>query len=390
MATLKLIIVPAKVLKDGKHKIRIAVSHKQDTRYIVTRHIVDNEKQFKSGLVTGRPDAAKINHKLQQELSRYFDALDRIDPTPFTCPDLRDYLIRSTRNPTETITVATNVKINSLESEGRKSRADLYMYTLRHFLTKFGDIPLTLINADTLRHFEQYLYDVGSGSTYVNMNLTRLKAILNDAIRRGAVKYEVHPFSFYTPPAETERELDLSVEEVKKIRDAQVDGKPLNVARDLFMLSYYLAGINLIDLLQIDFRNTETIDYVREKTKSTKRGAKQISLTIPPEARKIIDKWIGSDGHLDFGYQFTYKNFRKYIGRELKRLAMVLGINKRVVYYSARKSVVQHGFDLGISLEVLEYSIGQSVKKNRPIFNYVRIMRGHADAAIRQILDNLQ
>lgn len=390
MATLKLIIVPAKVLKDGKHKIRIAVSHKQDTRYIVTRHKVDNEKQFKGGLVTGRPDAAKINQKLQQELSRYFDALDRIDPTPFTCPDLRDYLIRSTRDPTETILVATNVKITSLESEGRKSRADLYRYTLRHFLTKFGDIPLTLINADTLRQFEQYLYDVGSGSTYVNMNLTRLKAILNDAIRRGAVKYEVHPFSFYTPPAEAERELDLSVEEVQRIRDAQVEGKPLNVARDLFMLSYYLAGINLIDLLQIDFRSTETIDYVREKTKSTKRGAKQISLTIPPEARKIIDKWIGRDGHLDFGYQFTYENFRKYIGRELKRLAKVLRIKKRVVYYSARKSVVQHGFDLGISLEVLEYSIGQSVKKNRPIFNYVRIMRGHADAAIRQILDNLQ
>jgi hypothetical protein len=38
----------------------------------------------------------------------------------------------------------------------------------------------------------------------------------------------------------------------------------------------------------------------------------------------------------------------------------------------------------------LEYTIGQSVKTNRPIFNYLKIMRRHADDAIRRIIDNLQ
>lgn len=50
----------------------------------------------------------------------------------------------------------------------------------------------------------------------------------------------------------------------------------------------------------------------------------------------------------------------------------------------------QHGFELGIPLETLEYCIGQTMKQNRPIFNYVKIMRQHADAAIRQILDNVR
>jgi len=51
---------------------------------------------------------------------------------------------------------------------------------------------------------------------------------------------------------------------------------------------------------------------------------------------------------------------------------------------------VQHGFEIGIPLEILEYYIGQSVKKNRPIFNYVKFMRKHADEAIRKVLDNLK
>ena len=71
-------------------------------------------------------------------------------------------------------------------------------------------------------------------------------------------------------------------------------------------------------------------------------------------------------------------------------MADKLELNKRVVYYSARKSFVQHGFELGIPLEVLEYCIGQSMKKNRPIFNYIRIMRRIADETIRKILDNVK
>ena len=70
-------------------------------------------------------------------------------------------------------------------------------------------------------------------------------------------------------------------------------------------------------------------------------------------------------------------------------LAEQLGITKRISFYTARKSFVQHGFELGIPLETLEYCIGQTMKSNRPIFNYVKIMRQHADLAIRQIIDNL-
>ena len=40
MAILKLTIFKAKVLKDGRHKIRVAVYHKQETCYIIIRFIM--------------------------------------------------------------------------------------------------------------------------------------------------------------------------------------------------------------------------------------------------------------------------------------------------------------------------------------------------------------
>lgn len=79
MTTLKAAVVPAKVLKNGKHRIRIAIGHKQETRYIVTRFEIDNTANFKGGQVVGVPDAAHVNAKLRGILNSYQDALDKIN-----------------------------------------------------------------------------------------------------------------------------------------------------------------------------------------------------------------------------------------------------------------------------------------------------------------------
>ena len=79
MATLSLTIFKAKVLKDGKHKIRIAVRHKHETCYIITRFVVE-ENQFKNGQVVKRPDAASINTKLRSMFNDYQERLDAINP----------------------------------------------------------------------------------------------------------------------------------------------------------------------------------------------------------------------------------------------------------------------------------------------------------------------
>lgn len=58
------------------------------------------------------------------------------------------------------------------------------------------------------------------------------------------------------------------------------------------MLSYYLGGINLMDLMQYNFKDAKIMEYVREKSKNTKKGDMKISFTIPEEAKPIIkDGW---------------------------------------------------------------------------------------------------
>lgn len=388
MATLKLVLLPTKKLKDGTHKIRVAISHKQKTSYIVQSVIIDSETQFKDGRIVGRPDAGLLNRKLRVKLNEYQDALDNLNADSYSVTQLKSYLEKSTKAKAFSISQAAEEHI---AKKKKKNTQDSYRRTLRYFVEYMGDVPLEMITSQMVQEFDRLLEDKrGMSSTSRAIHLRQLKAFIIPQIKYGNVTYRVSPFVDVVIPESRERVLDITVEEFKLIRDADLKEKHFRVARDLFCLSYYLAGINLIDLMDIDFRNTNVIEYVREKSRNTKRGDKMTSLTIQPEAREIIDRWMGRNGKLDFGYNYTYDNFRKYVTAQIRRLAKQLGISKRVVYYSARKSVVQHGYELGIRTKILEYSIGHSVKDGRSIFNYLRFMRSQADGAMRLILDNLK
>lgn len=395
MVTVKLALLKHTQAKDGSYKIRIAIGHRSETHYIVTKYRVNSPSEFVNGIVVRLPEAHQMNIELRNLLNDYEHRLSNIpNPDAYTCQQLRD-LLKGMRPKTSTATFAqvSETYQQELVKDGQQSYAGMLSGSLKKFLAFHnGDMFLSEISTTTISEFERWMKRSGASQTYTSMVLSMTRTIINRAIRQQLVTYQVHPFLYWKRPADEEREIDISLEELRTIRDSNPRLRKHLVARDLFMLSYYLGGINLIDLLAIDFRGITVLEYIRHKSRNTKTSDKRISITIQPEAWEIIRKWQNRNtGRLDFGYKFSYKNFLRYVSRSIKSLAEELQLpsQKKICYYSARKSFVQHGFDLGISLEVLEYCIGQSVKSNRPIFNYLKIMRRHADSAIRQIIDNL-
>lgn len=396
MTTIKLAVLKHTKAKDGSYKIRISIGHKSETHYIVTKYRVTDFSHFRNGQVVGQPDAPAINIKLRQLLTDYDERLERIaDPDRYTCEQLRDLLKgMQTRQGCMTFRQLTESSIAELKKDGRNTTAIMRRQQMDKFLNFLGgDILLDEISTRTITDYERHLRQQNLSDGYIGMQLTMVKVMLNLAIKNGFVRYERHPFAFYVPTTPEPRELDISVEDVRRIRDFDTVYKGERKARDLFMLSYYLGGTNLIDLLAYDFRDKTTLEYIRTKTRNKKKSNRTVSFSIPDEAVPIIQQYMSAKtGHLDFGTAGSYDTFKNIVTRDIKRIAKKAGVKdwRRCCFYTARKSFVQHGFDLGISLEVLEYCIGQSMKSDRPIFNYLKIMRRHADEAIRTILDNLK
>lgn len=388
MATLKLVIVPAKKLVNGKHKIRVALSHNSNTRYIPTDVII-SDGEFKDGMVVNRDDANHLNVKLRNILNYYQNIIDEtMQLGSYTCSEVIKLLLKEHRYSNAKFSDAMKEYLEELKEEERHKSEKLYRLACESFIRECGDLFLNMITEKDIKTFRRNLEKRHLSPTTVRIYMTLVKVVIHFAEKRKMCRFEDNPFEDITPPSANVRELDLTIREIKAIRDLEAPKYNICVARDIFMLSYYLGGMNLVDMLEVDFRKNY-IEYYRQKTKNKKHGESKTAFSIQPEARDIINKYMKKNGKLVFGKYDTFGKAYSVISRKMDELAELAGIRKRVVFYSARKSFVQHGFDLGIALETLEYCIGQSMKTNRPIFNYVRVMRNHADKAMRQIFDSL-
>lgn len=393
MATLSLTVFKAKQLSNGKHKIRIAVRQHHETCYIITPYIIDDLSQFKNGRVVKRYDADVMNVQLRTLLNKYQKIVDGLyNVNSLSAKELKNTIV-SYRNKDDNVTISKICidYVAELREDKRNGYAELIERCGKYFMEfSKGDLPAKEITPVTISNFERFLRNKKKlNQTTIGMYLVRFRVLTNLAKKRYFVKQEIPPFQDCKIPQSLEREIDLTIEQFKVLKSYNPQNKIETISKDLWFLSFYLGGINLIDLMSIDFSNQDEIEYIRTKTRNTKRGDKRIELSVSEEAKKIIQKYISADGTLSFNYKLTYRNFNRYIARTLKKIGSVIGI-KRLCYYSARKTFVQYGFELGIPLEVLEYTIGQSMKSNRPIYNYIRIMRKHADNAIRKIIDYSQ
>ena len=397
MATIKLAILKHTKAKDGSYKIRISIGHKSETHYIVTRYRVLSLANFVHGTVVGQADANYINVKLRSLLNDYDTRLDMIpNLNDLSCEQLRDMLrdMRPT-NSTATIVGMANEYTELLRKEGRVSYANIINTMMKKFLKYTnGDIMLSQITTMTIDGYSHYLKAQGLSPAYETMCVVTIRTLVNRAIKMQRIKYDVHPFLYWRASRGEPRELDIPLDDMTKFVTFQTRYRKRQRAIDLFVLSFYLGGINLIDLVNYDFRGYKekpVLRYIRQKTKNKKQANRYVEFSIPPEAFPLIDRYMSAKTGrlLDVETGEQYRQNLNRIDNAIKAVAEQLGIGRRVSFYTARKTFVQVGFELGIPLETLEYCIGQTMKANRPIFNYVKIMRAHADVAIRQILDAL-
>lgn len=279
--------------------------------------------------------------------------------------------------------------LHQLIEEGRGSYAKMIEHNSRTFLDFCkGDIPIQGVTPELIDGYIKFLRKKGTISdTSINIMLARTKVIINRAIKQRLVRYDVHPFITCKIASAPIREVDLSIQSFNKIRNYTTDERRLRVARDIFLLSFYLGGINMIDLMNLDFRKEE-VEYVRTKSRNTTQGVKKICFTLPEPAKVIAGTWMNKHtGKLDFGYKFSYENFVHYVTRSLQKLATELNIQERVIFYSARKSFAQYASEIGIPDSIIDYCLGHSDKSKGVIRYYTKIRQKQADMAISRVID---
>ena len=166
----------------------------------------------------------------------------------------------SERNENIYINDICNKYVEELREDKRNGYAELIERCGKYFIEfSKGDIPANTITPTTISNFERFLRNKKNlNQTTTGMYLVRLRVLTNIARKRYFVKQDIPPFQDCKIPQSLERELDLSIEQFKKLKAYTPQSKIERIAKDLWFLSFYLGGINLVDLLSITFlKNNE-------------------------------------------------------------------------------------------------------------------------------------
>lgn len=189
----------------------------------------------------------------------------------------------------------------------------------------------------------------------LSLYLISIKKLFNEAKKRynkkekNLILIPNSPFDdFKIPKQEATRKRAIPADIIKKVwklpyKDMKKGYKATcryNLAKDCFILSFCLMGINSADLYNATEMKGNTIIYCRTKTKARRLDKAKMMVDIPKIIQPIIDKYRDKTGRRLFNFYQYYcdeKGFNKAINYGLKEIGSILGVDD-LEYYAARHS----------------------------------------------------
>ena len=301
-----------------------------------------------------------------------------------------------------------NLLIALLLKNGQLRTMQHYKATLNSYMRFRGDKDITFkeIDAKEMQSYEAYLKNVAKVCNNTSSFYLRiLRATYNKAVEKGYATQQ-NPFKdVYTGIAKTNKRAipTESVSSIKRLDLTQDLTPKQELARDTFMMCFYLRGISFIDLAHLRKSDLKDgfISYTRSKT------GQRISIRWEKDMQDIADKYQAQTASSPYLFPFLadcatnnkngtmkdkrqdelrlYHNAESRITYHLKKLGEKMGINSKLTLYVARHSWATMARDKNISLSIISKALGHNSETTTQI--YLRsIQSSEVDDANAEIL----
>ena len=387
MATFKPVIHKTDARQDGTVNIKIRLGHHRKVSYLPTKYYVKPEEfDSSTGKVKAKymteQEAEVINLRLTGQIGQYARKLDHLGEK-ISGMDIKS-LVRILRDKNEKYDIYSllDERIALHKKVGNTNYASLFERTKGILQEYYGSSYLTFdrIDAEWLKRLEVKMRVDKFKSNSIGIHMRNIRTIYNQAISFGLVDLNMYPFRRYHIPKEKTRKRSNTAEEMRKMRYAKITNPLTAWARDMFMLSFYLIGINMKDMMFLDGIEDGRIFYIRSK------GKKEYSILVQPEAMEIINKYPGKKYLLNTMDNYSdYRTATKRINKKLKDVAGECKINKKITTYWARHSWATIANRIGVSMDTIRYALGHAGGTVTDI--YIDYDLEQVDQANRKVID---
>lgn len=276
-----------------------------------------------------------------------------------------------------------------IASKTKRSTIEIYSLTKSKIERFSGNCSFGEIDKKWLINFDNFMLSSGMSTNTRSIHMRNLRAIFNYAIDEEIT--DNYPFRKFSIKKEETRKRALTVEQLRVLRDYPCEGYQQKY-RDIFMLMFYLIGINSVDLFEAKELNNGRLEYRRTKTN------KLYSINVEPEAMEIIERYSGKNHLLDVLDKYNYyKDFLHRMNNGLKRIGEVeiagRGGKKKITplfpdisSYWARHTWATIAASLDIPKETISAALGHEI--GSPITSiYIKFDQNKVDEANRKVID---
>lgn len=278
-----------------------------------------------------------------------------------------------------------------VSSKQREGTRTCYNTTRNKILSFDKDCTFETMDKRWLEGFERWMADSGMKVNSYAIHLRNIRSVFNFAIDNEYTT--CYPFRKFKIKKEETRKRSLTVEQLRLLRDYPCEDYQRRY-RDMFMLMFYLIGVNAVDLFMAkpDAIVNGRFEYKRAKT------GKLYSIKVEPEAMEIIERYRGDGYLLNVMDEYRdYKNFLHRMGIALKEIGAVERVGRGgrkvrkplfpdISSYWSRHTWATIAAGLDIPKETISEALGHSIGSEVTSI-YIRFDQKKIDEANRRVID---
>lgn len=451
MATFNVYIAPESRTIDQKYKVCIRITQYRKHAYLSTGFYVVRQQLNKEMKLKDKHVLKTVLDKIEECENTVLQELGN-KASSYTAQQLKIYL----ETKFNTITYINFIDfarqyIKDLLEEGEKAKKDSgdrnkkekrakhIQTTINAFEDKFGKtFDITSLQSETLKEFEKHLRSrriivrinqFGNEvkikrepltNTGIHDYMVDIQTVFNAACKKynkksqGIVIIHNNPFEEYKIPKANSgitQNKNAEIAKIRRIFEYKGEGRA-KLGRDCYMLSFFMAGINSVDLYEAKYSclENERFAYNRSKTEDRRPDNAFISIKIEPEAQTIMEQYkdslkkraflfyrmyANSDGFnaaINIGLKKMREDINTQIDKEIAEEKIkelnALKIGKSLTYYSARHSwatIVRN--ELGYSTHIIAECLNHSVDTLKVTDRYIKKEFTWIDEINRKVID---
>ena len=307
----------------------------RSVKYIPTGIVAD---QLRDGLPTDKRAKASAERFLAEIRQIYFDVGNEM----MSAAEIVDAIeLKQKKSKGFDFDFAEYVVMVSQDKpQGTKDKRLTALRSLCSFLGT-RELHLSSLKKNTLQAWVNSL----TGNRAPSVYKAHLQAVFNQAMREfndedeGYMPLPFNPFkNLVVPKAKQPAKRALTIEQIRSIAALPDKGGRHELARDMFLLSFLLVGMNSVDLYECGKLHGGRVEYERQKTRTRRADSAFISIAVPRLARRLLKKYKDDERLLDMWRRYSsFKGFNDALNMGLKQVGEDTGI-EQLTFYAARHS----------------------------------------------------